>query len=232
MLTSHKVNFQATTDLDQLRVISEQIRPLLLERLELLGTPWGALSEERRQVLMRGIGSIRGEVPMVCFTAVPAGKLVAEQRAAFGNFGLVASRAWIEKNGGDRVVYVGDNSALSRTLFLVVGTMHIFSLHAVNGEPMYENRAMSAALRLVCSVERRAHLNEDEWRIWGNPGWMGGHKEEGKRIALPLEEIELVLAPTLEEAKQMDALVSDEAKKQNARRVPPCIVFPDVLPTT
>jgi hypothetical protein len=232
MLTSHPVKFQATDDLDQLGRLLDQIMPLLLERLEGLGRPWGTLSEERRQLLMRGIGSVSGEVPMVCFTAVPPGKLITEHRSVFGDFGVVASRAWIETNGGDRIVYVGDNSALSQTLFLAVGTMNIFSLHIVNGEPMYENRATSAALRLVCSVERRTHLNEDEWRIWGNPGWMGGRKEVGKRIALPLDEIELVLAPTAAEAKRMEAIVSDEAKKQHARRVPQCIVFPDALPAT
>ena len=214
-----------------MRALLNRVAPLLQERLERLGTPWNTLAEERRKMLMRGLGSVRGEVPMVCFTAIPAGKLLDEHRADFGDYGIVASRTWIEKNGGDRVVYVGDNSALSRTLFLAVSTMHIFSLYLVNGEPMYDGRAMSVALRLVCGVERRTHLNEDEWRIWGNPGWMGGRKEEGKRIALPLEEIELVLTPTVEEAKQVDAIVSDEARKQNARRTPQCIVFPDVLRT-
>ena len=53
---------------------------------------------------------------MLCFTEVVEGKDISSHGNIFGNYGLVVSRRWLESNGGDRVVYVGDDGVFGTLL--------------------------------------------------------------------------------------------------------------------
>ena len=68
MLTDHQVTFRpAESDADFASLVYELV-PTLQAQLAAIGAPWEQLPEERRRMLMSGIGSISGMIPMLCFT--------------------------------------------------------------------------------------------------------------------------------------------------------------------
>lgn len=123
MFTDHEVSYVPASSSVEWHDLTAETTALLMDRLALLGKPWHSLTEERRISLMSGIGSMRGKIPMICFTEIPEGRQLWFQHLSFGPYGVVVSRGWLERNGADRVLYVGDNSALSRRLYRVIATL-------------------------------------------------------------------------------------------------------------
>lgn len=113
MLRDHTVQFSPAKTHAQWQALLGEEWSLLMTKLNSLGAPWGGLSEERKNLLMGGIGSISGKIPMLCFTEVPEGRGLSFHHLSFGGYGLVVSRNWLESNGGDRVIYAGNNSSES-----------------------------------------------------------------------------------------------------------------------
>jgi hypothetical protein len=231
MMRNHEVKFSPAEDPEAWATLIDQILPLLKQKLKSLGVPFDSLSEETRLLLLRGIGSNSGFVPMICLTEVPDGRNVDGHQIAFGSYGLVISRHWVESNGGDRVLYVGHNSASSRRLFVTLAAMKIFSLHVgARNQVLFDNEAFRASLDLLCYVEAREHLEQAEWRLAGNPGWIGGGTPKEIRLNLPIEKIETVLVKNDAEIQPMSALVRKLADKQKSQSSPQVTVFSRQLP--
>ncbi len=231
MLTDHEVQFAPIGDGEAASSLLNQILPLLESRLESLGQPLESLSEERQRVIFLGIGNIKGKVPMLCLTEVPSGRVIDMHRLLFGSYGLVISRDWVERNGGDKVIYIGHNSTVTHQLFINLATLRIFGLFVDrNGQVLFDNESIRPVLNLLSFFQMRDHLEEAEWRITGNHGFMGGERESGKRLPLTLEEIEYVFAPDDREAKELSILVEELKQKQGAKIVPKIISFPNQIP--
>lgn len=231
MLTDHKVEFAPTSDLNAYAELLREVRPLLELHLNKIGHPYNALSEERQRVIMAGIGSIRGSVPMLCLTEVPQGKVIGRHKFMFGSYGLVLSSGWVEQNCADRVVYVGHNSPASRQLYFCLTTMRILSLFAdQQGQVLFENVSLKQALDLLVYIETRDHLGEAEWRIAGHHGFHGGKRETGKRLPVTLNDIEYVLVPSEDEVEEISKVIANLAVQQHVTNVPKVLEFPDTLP--
>jgi hypothetical protein len=219
--TSHKVLFKLTESTDHWRAAIGEMMPLLFNRLEQIGVPWESLSEERKRTILSGLGTVSAHVPMICFTEVPDGRNIAMHQYQFGRYGLVFRREWLEQNNADRVLYVGDNSAVSKRIFRLVATSNIMGMHrSANGEPLFDNLTARAALDLIAYVETRQNLEELEWRIAGRHGLMGGPNDKDCRLALTLESVEAILVEHPTELDGMEALVTSLAADQSTRHRP------------
>lgn len=230
MFTDHKVKFAPTDDGKAIATLLEEILPSLKQRLMLIGRPFDSLSVEELHVLIRGLGSVSGSVPMICLTEVPDGRNVCDHQVAFGSYGLVLSRQWVEQNGGDRVFYIGQNSTMSRQLFLTLAALKIATLHlGGDRQVLFEKSALRASLDLICLVETRDNLEQAEWRIAGEPGWLGGTSAKGSRLRLPINEIEQVLVANDADVEGISGLVERMAEEQKSPSEPRTTVFPRQL---
>jgi hypothetical protein len=230
MLRDHKVHFApAKTHAQWQSLLSDQW-PLLMAKLNSIGAPWTGLSEERKNIIISGIGSMSGDIPMLCFTEVPEGRDLAFHHLSFGGYGLVVERDWLESSGGDRVMYVGNNSPVSRNLFRVVANLQIAHLFRdPTGTVLFNTQPFRPVLDLLAHVETRDNLEEHEWRIAGRHGFMGGNRESGKRLSLPLERVEVVLVQNPSDIPLLEEFVRSIAAHQSASQVPRVMCQPRVL---
>ena len=230
MLRDHKVQFAPAKTHTQWRTLLGDVWPHLMGKLSSIGAPWEGLSEERKNIVMSGIGSISGEIPMLCFTEVPEGRDLAFHHLSFGAYGLVVNRDWLESSGGDRVMYVGNSSPVSRNLFRVVASLQIASLFRdPTGNVLVNTQPYRPVLDLLAHVETRENLEEYEWRIAGQHGFMGSKRDSGKRLPLPLEQVQTVLVQNPGDVPLLEALVRSIAVRQSAAQTPPVMCQPQVL---
>lgn len=231
MFTAHKVRFSFTENTSEWGAFIESIIPLIDFSLQRCGLSWETLSEERRSVLLMSCASINADVPMICFTEVPCGRNISSHRRDFGPYGLVVRERWLRKNGGDRVVYIGDSSPVSQRLHRCLAMMTCFSLHLAKDKlPVFETAASKAALELISYVQTRSDLQQAEWRIAGRTGFHGGTRAVGERVALPLQEIVYVLTPGEFERRRFEEIVQTIAEIKGIREVPRVLTSVEVLP--
>lgn len=189
MLTDHEATFRPfDDDADAARLTGEILLPRLTARLKAIGE-----CEVNLNALVAGIGSISGQVPMICFTEVHDGRDLSNHFFTFGAYGVVVNRQWLEANGGDRVLYAGPQSRVTKLLHKLFVEHQLSGLHSRSGKAMYSSETLSPILDLLAYVETRAHLEEVEWRIAGEHGFTGRKRASGERIQLPLSAIEMVL---------------------------------------
>ncbi len=222
LFTAHNVEFRPVTATDDWCRLFAELEPLLFGKLQQIGTPWEALSEDQRRGLLFGLGAVKAPIPMICLTEVPAGRSTDFHQYQFGPYGLFIRQSWLDRNGADRVLYVGDKSAVSERLFRFVAMANILGLHrGPAGAPLFENLILNAALELIAYVEARGNLEELEWRIAGKHGLMGGGKDAGRRLPLALEDIEAVIVKEQSEIDAVRKLLSQLASAQSTSAIPP-----------
>lgn len=164
MLTDHEVKFEPATSTFKLQPLLAEVEPILLGLLQAIGASWTTLSPDRQQLILRGLGSIRGKIPMVCFTEVPEGRDLTLHHLSFGGYGVVVRREWLERNGGDRVLYVGEDSPVTRNLYRIIATLNASNLiRAENGDVLFGNHCFPPILDLLAYMERRDNGSEFEW---------------------------------------------------------------------
>ncbi len=179
---------------------------------------------------MRGIGSISGMIPMLCFTEVPQGRDITYQHLSFGGYGLVVQRQWLESNGADRVLYVGDNSSVSRHIYRILASLQISNLFVdAMGLVLFDNRCSQAVLDLIAYIETRDNLAEFEWRIAGRHGFFGGIRDSGMRIPIRLDQIETVIVQSHDEITVLEALIQSLASSQRPSKIPNVLCQPEIL---
>jgi hypothetical protein len=230
LLRDHPVRC-ATTDEPSERLSNLKLmEPLLELRLKELGTSWSELTVERQQSIVAGLGSIRGQIPMLCFTEVPEGREIAAHNILFGAYGVVVHRSWLERMGADRVVYIGDNSSVSRGLYRLMASLLVSTLvRSEKGEVLFLTQSLGPVLELLSHIETRSNVEEFEWRIAGRHGFMGGGRDVGKRLPLPIRDVQAVLVQNEDDVVPLSALVSQLAAAQGESCVPTVMWQPTTL---
>lgn len=231
MFTEHKVEFKPTNDNVEFKNLILELMPYLERRLTSIGRPLIALSEERKGVIFSGIGSISGNIPMLCFTEIPEGRNISNHILSFGGYGLVVRREWLEKNRADRVLYVGENSTVSRNLFRNLSLLRISNIVACNiHQVLFDTTNLPALLDLIAHVETRLNLEEFEWRIAGNHGFMGVQKDTGKKLVIKLDYIEYILVKEKKDISHIESLVKKLSVSQGSISPPKVLYQPTVIP--
>lgn len=229
MLTDHKVEFKPATSTEKLSSLLAELMPILLNRLDSIESPWETLSPERQKAILMGLGSISGMIPMICFTEVPEGRDLSFQYLSFGGYGVVVRRNWIEQNGGDRVLYLGDDSAVTRNLYRVIATLNATNLFRTkSGEIVFANHCLPPVLDLLAYMERRDNLPEFEWRVTGPHGFLGGKRATGQRLPLSMTDIEAVLVQKPDEVPEFEALLKT-LPATGATKLPEVLCQPGTL---
>lgn len=235
MLRRHPVDFNPADTDEQWNRILEAVLPLLRQKLHQLGRPLDQLSDTRRTTLLSGLGRVRGQIPMLCFTEVPEGRSLHLHYLNFGAYGLVASRNWLERNGGDRVIYVGQDAAVSTRLHRIIASHHIAGIHLAHiasldeTQPVYDNASMSLALDLLAYVETRQNILEAEWRIAGDHGYMGGSHNEGRRIPIELNDVECITVQCDTDVEEIRQVVEELGRRNGITSVPQVLVQPNTF---
>jgi hypothetical protein len=231
VFTDHQVDLAMSEDRTDYQAYIEELLPILENRLRSLGKPWQQLDAIRKKVILSGIGTMSAKLPMICLTEVMLGRDLLDQYRAFGAYGLVLSEAWVRKNGGDRVLYIGANSPVSRHLFRNLGLQKIGSIFVdPTGLVMFDTVYAKPVLDLLAFIETRANLVEVEWRVPGSHGLMGGERATGKTIAVRLDDLEYVLVQKNDEIGEFEDLLKRLQKDQGAKTVPIVLSQPSTLP--
>ncbi|MBP1473675.1 hypothetical protein J7I44_05145 [Frateuria sp. MAH-13] len=222
MFTRHKVQFRPADAREHWEELLEEMHPLLKGKLRQLGKPWESLAEERRRALMFGLGSMTADMPMICLTEVPNGREVTFHQYQYGRYGLFIRREWLERQGADRVLYLGERSAVTLLVYRLITLANILGLHLnQTGDPLFENMTSRATLDLLAYVETRGNLEELEWRIAGRHEFMGGDSDVGKRLPLRLEDVEMVLVEDPKEVQILNELLRNLSAQQSTTYCPP-----------
>lgn len=226
MLTDHPVTFNPFED-DEAAAQAMQDYSLgaLLTRATELG-----ISHLNLNHTAYALGSISGKIPMICFTEVHDGRDLYPHYLNFGGYGVVVSRDWLETNGGDRVLYAGARSEVTKRLHRLFVDHQIAGLHVQNGSMMLGSSAQSPILDLLAYVQGRDQLIEVEWRIAGEHGFTGRRRTSGERIALPLHAIETVVVQNPDDVARFEDILKSLPEASSATRLPPVLRQPTMLP--
>jgi hypothetical protein len=229
MLTDHEVMFEPATSGAKLQTLLADVVPILEGRLHAIGAPWETLSAGRQKVILMGLGSMRGMIPMVCFTEVPEGRDLALHHLSFGGYGVVVRKDWLDRNGGDRVLYLGEDSPVTRNLYRVIATLNASSLfRSHSGDVLFGNHCFPPVLDLLAYMERRDNLSEFEWRIAGHHGFHSGKRTTGQRLHLPLTDVEAVLVQNQDEVVEFERLLNSMASR-TVGELPKVLYQPTIL---
>ena len=168
---------------------------------------------------------------MLCFTEVHDGRDLFPHFLNFGAYGVVVSRNWLETNGGDRVLYAGARSEVTKRLHRLFVDYQIAGLHVQNGAVLFTNSSLSPILDLLAYVQQRDQLIEVEWRIAGEHGFTGRRRASGDRIILPLDAIEAVLVQNDDDIAKFEGILKFVPGASSAIDMPPVLAQPPKLPT-
>ena len=228
MFTDHRVAFHPSSDAaDAARVFNSYSLPLLLQRVAALGLDGCALN---LNALTGSLGSMAGQVPMICFSEIQRGRELGSHFVNFGAYGVAVTREWLEQQGGDRVMYAGPHSAITKRLHRLFIDHQIACVYDNAGTPLYNSRCIAPILDLLVYIQGRDQLEEVEWRIAGHHGFMGGPRSTGTRIPLPLADIETVLVQREDDKPKFMAILKSLAKAQGVAKTPRILVQPKTLP--
>jgi hypothetical protein len=226
MLTDHAVTFDP---FDSTEAVAKEMQAYSIAALAKRATVLGSNHFDFNQ-LTYGMGSISGTIPMVCFTEVQEGRDLFLHYLNFGCYGVVVSQTWLESNGGDRVVYAGPNSAVTKRLHRLFVDHQVAGMHVRDGRLLFNSDSLKPILDLLAYVQGRNQLIETEWRIAGEHGFTGGRRTTGERIALPLDAIEAVLVQNEEDVVLFENILKSLTGASTATSLPPVLWQPPHLP--
>jgi hypothetical protein len=231
LLTNHPLTFTPTENRTEMQSLMYEFIPFLKNKLIELGKPLESLEKSRRKLIFQGIGSFDATAKMLCFTEVPEGRDISFQNLSFGGYGLVIKRTWLEKNNADRIIYIGQNSVVSRHLFRNLSALRIASLHVNDSEQvLFDSFLFSLFFDLLPYIETRENLEEFEWRIVKNPKSDGENSQSEDRIQISLDEIEYVLVKREGDISDFSALIAKLAVQQNTLEIPRVLCQPSFIP--
>lgn len=226
MLTDHPVKF-APLDINDggaIEIMQSYSIAALNERASALG-----VSDLNLNALMYGLGTIAGKIPMICFTEVHEGRSLVPHYANFGAYGVVVSKEWLEANGGDRVLYAGPTSAVTKRLHRLFVDLQIAKLYVQNGKMLFNNSSLEPILNLLAYIQSKDQLDEVEWRIAGEHGFTGRRRETGDRLTLPFDAIQAVLVKKEDEVEKFTDILK-ALSTTPGKELPPVLVQPRILP--
>lgn len=227
MFTEHPVKFNPFSDDMH---AAQNMENYSLGRLMKKAEAIGARKEMDLNDLVFGLGSISGNISMICFTEVHESRGLSNHFLQFGAYGVVVKRKWLEDQGGDRVLYVGAGSAVTTRLHRLFVDHQISCLHIRNGEVLHDKRSLEPILDLLAYVQDKDQLAEVEWRIVGRHDSTEARRVNGSRIPLPLPEIDAVLVQNDEDKAGFEAILGSLAGGSGVSKLPPVLVQPSTLP--
>ncbi|MFZ6767855.1 abortive infection system antitoxin AbiGi family protein [Undibacterium sp. Di26W] len=235
LLTDHEVEFRPITDDKEFNaLLNQEIYPKIERKLGNLDRFRGNVSDNEKQVLSYGVTNISGKIPMLCFTEIAEGRILSNQHVGFGAYGIIVKRAWLEENKAERVLYVGENSPISRALYRILMDAKIPTLHIdkIKGILWGQTREeMKNVWNLLSYVQVRRHLEELEWRIVGEHGFLGGERDTGKRLPIRLDDIDYVFVQNDSEVPTTREFIDILAVQQKTARIPTVLAQPEKIPS-
>ena len=227
MFTSHEVKFLFSQDDTELIKYQNEIMKFINLRLGELGTSFESLPDDRQKIIMMGIGSITGKIPMICFTEVPEGKEIKLHGQMFGYYGVLVRKEFIDKYNGDKVIYVGDNKSVGKLLARIIAIAKSMSLHRKNSMILFNSDVDKYILSFFGFIENSINFREQEWRIVGNHGFFGGGNDAGTRISIDLSDIEKIFVKEEKEIESIQQLIAEKAKREEYNgKLPIVELFP------
>lgn len=233
MFTDHQVIAKPFIKIeDQLpSELVNELKFMIQKRLEELGTSLEKLPADNSDILFRMLGTMKGKVPMICFSEVPPGKEISKQSFVFGRYGVTVTREWLERQQGDRALYFGENSSFSIKLWRCLVTMHLGSLRLNhNGMAMFNMATVKLAINLFTHCEARSNFSESEWRIVGNTGFWGEKSQANERLSLSARDLNYVFVANDADIPEMQDIVEELASRDGSSRLPRIISFPETIP--
>ncbi len=223
----HPVEFKLTKETGSWLI--GKIMPILTHHVASLGLQFSKLSPENISTIMRGLGSISAQIPMICFTEVATGKDISPHGLKYGKYGLSIDRAWLESKGADRVTYIGDETEYSKLMALNLGTMRALSLQLnPQGGVIYNAQIFEMILDLFCFFEKRSNLEEQEFRIPGKHGFSGGETRTGSRLEIPIQKIETIFVAEESDVEEIEETLRSVSRVQDYNGTLPTVrVFPE-----
>ena len=193
MFTDHMVRFSLSEDAFHFLDMLNEVEPLIEARASQLGIDWGTVAKEHKNAVYLGMGAVAGKMPMLCFTEVLSERELFTHHMLFGAYGIVVSQRWLEANGGDRVVYTGENSKLTKSLHRAMVQLRLGAMFVDNGRILFDGMVEPTILDLLQHVQVRKNLKEFEWRIPGAHGFLGGPRATNTCLKIEVNDIESVL---------------------------------------
>lgn len=166
-----------------------------------------------------------------CASEVAEGKIITNHGTNFGNYGLVVSKDWLESNAGDRVAYIGEGRMFGVLLARVLSAFRALTLFK-NDEDLvlFNNYFTDMVLSLFSYVEKRQHLEEQEWRIAGNHGFLGGNKSTNSYLPISIKDIEFVFVRENSEVDKFRAILDEKVKSESFHGKNPKVqVYPEII---
>ena len=233
MFTNHEVKFDIVAAYkDQPSFVNEMIRIIDFRLNELGADKLKNLPEDRKMAILHGIGSIQGNIPMLCFTEIADGKDIRLHKEKFGEYGLLIKRQWLESKGADRVIYIGENTRLSNLLAINLSTFRILTLNNknLNNLVTYNSYFMEMILNLFCFFQSRNNIGEQEFRLPGNHGFTNGKSSAGERLQIPISEIEEVYVKEFDEIGLFKDILNERVKNDEYHRsIPTVSLMPESI---
>jgi hypothetical protein len=231
LLTNHSLTFTPTENRTEMQSLMYEFIPFLKSKLIQLGRPLESLEKSRRKLILQLIGPFNAKTKMLCFTEVSEGRDISYQNLSFGGYGLVIKRTWLEKNNADRVIYIGQNSVVSKHLFRNLCALRIAGLHFNDSEQVLVDPFLySLFFDLLPYIETRENLEEFEWRIVKNSKSDSKNSQLEDRIQISLDEIEYVLVKNEGDISDFSALIAKLAVQQNTLEIPTVLCQPSFIP--
>lgn len=202
-----------------------EVFAMLKERLQALNTPYENLPPGWADILCRSVSNLTSKAPMICFTELTDGRDLHDHRFQFGSFGVVVDSSWVGRNGGDRVVYFGDNSEVSVRLYKALAQLRIRGIWVNSrGLPNPNTLDVDLMLGILGYFERRSHIGEQEWRI------VGECQTPMDNIRISVADIETIYVPDDGWLAHFRQIADELAIQQGVRSVPEVAVFPANIP--
>jgi hypothetical protein len=216
LFTSHTVNYQPFENTPpDIEVLKNAVSRAANKARSL-----GAIEFDERICATIFYG-MSGSVPMICFTEVHDSRDLLTHYMTFGSYGIVVKRDWLESQGGDRVLYTSGKSKVTKELRNLVVELMISGMFLENGKAIFNISHMRSIMKIFSHIEKRDHLSEVEWRIAGKHGLTGGESALGKRIPLPLSEVEEVIVHKSEDKPRIRKVLKSIASAQGHTIIPP-----------
>lgn len=227
MFCSHPVSYRPLpNDRHEInKIVEEELLPLILQKVASLPGDVHLPPE-----VMRLFGPQTINIPMICFTEAYGARNLDEQYNQFGEYGVVVTHKWLEDNGGDRVLYVGSESQLTKHLCHLYWKALIGSIHKTkDNKALPSTQVTQKFLTILAYIETRKHLSEAEWRIADATSIYEGNSKTGTRIALPLSAIRMVIVQSQEDIEFFEHILKSRPDFNATQGVPPIRVLPPNL---
>ncbi len=223
MFREHNVTFKLSNDE---KVLTEDFKNKIHLVEKQLGKSYSELSSREQRIIQFTLAPQTIPVNMLCFTELENRKSMENHTYEYGHYGFIFTQDFIERNNGDRVIYVGDDKAATRRLKNLIDMLCISKLH-YNSEGLLLNdiQAYQEIYSNMCFMEPRINLKEFEWRIvQGNNVFDMLGETKSQYLHFKLDDIMHVIVNDNNEIEEVKKLLDCKKKKDNFDKKLPEII--------